>query len=298
MLRIIAAACTLCWATFATAQTPAPEDGIGPYDFGMSVDSARATAPNASWALTQQGRTRVLSGGPPVIIGERLEASLTFVADRLHSIALSGAMDLSCIAAVGGMVETLEPLYGVFTSMAPHAVEAGVLSAVHYSELGSEVRWREVPGSASFAVSARYGRMNIIVRGVQQGSGCALTVTLSPPGPSWLRQDASSGPSWAELDAARSWPRPEFARRPAGDSVLRAYPLRALESGMSGLVVLDCLVTERLRLNCRTTEETPGDQGFAAAAREVMHEYRVRAQDAPSVVGKRVRIPFNFRVEN
>lgn len=296
MLRILLAACTMCWATFAAAQTPAPQNGIGPYDFGMSLDSARATAPNASWTVQQQDRTRVLSGGPPVIIGERLAASLTFAGDRLVSIALNGATADACVAVVGGMVETLEPLYGVFASMAPHAAEGGVLSAAYHSEMGSEVRWREIPGSAPFAVSARYGRMNIIVRGEQQGSGCNLTVTLSPPGPSWLRQEASSGPSWAELDAARSWPRPEFARRPAADSYLRAYPLRALEAGVSGLVVLDCLVTERLRLNCRATEETPNDQGFAVAAREVMHEYRVREQDA-SMVGKRVRIPFNFRVE-
>jgi len=114
----------ICAAT-ASAQDPAPEDGLGPYHFGMTSAAARATAPHASWSVEHRDDSEILSGGPNVAIGGRMNAALVFVDDSLRRLILVAVAPGDCADAVSAMVETLEPLYGRFASLSPPAIEPG-----------------------------------------------------------------------------------------------------------------------------------------------------------------------------
>lgn len=296
MFRSLIVAGAMMWAGIAAAQEPPNEDGIGPYRFGMSVGDARGTAPNALWTVVQQGEAQVLSGGPRVAIGGRLDAALVFIEDRTQRIVLLGTTTGACVNAVAAMVETVEPLYGAFTSVAPHSLEGGALREVSYTELGSEIRWREGEGARFFATSARHGRMYVIVRGDPEDAACRVTLTLGSE-TDWPREEATSGPTWAQIDAARSLPTPEYTRRPSAQSFARHYPYDALSSGISGVVALDCLVLENTTLDCRVAEESPPGRGFGPAGIAIGRDFRVRTTNGEeSIVGRRLRVPVRFNV--
>lgn len=76
----------------------------------------------------------------------------------------------------------------------------------------------------------------------------------------------------------------------------RYYPRAALEQGLSGQAVIECLVDERGRLDCTTKHEAPLGGGFGDAAIRMTHEFRIAPQtrDGQSTAGGRVRLCFGF----
>jgi protein TonB len=76
----------------------------------------------------------------------------------------------------------------------------------------------------------------------------------------------------------------------------RYYPRAALEQGLSGQAVIDCLVDERGRLDCTTTREAPLGAGFGDAAIRMSREFRIAPQtrDGQTTAGGRARLCFGF----
>lgn len=76
----------------------------------------------------------------------------------------------------------------------------------------------------------------------------------------------------------------------------RYYPRAALEQGLSGQAVVECLVDERGRLDCTTTLEAPLGAGFGDAAIRMTREFRIapRTRDGQSTAGGRARFCFGF----
>ncbi len=86
---------------------------------------------------------------------------------------------------------------------------------------------------------------------------------------------------------------PHWLRRPT--SLQRYYPRRALETGLEGDVVLDCLVTTGGYLRCGVISETPVGRGFADAALRIAadHQMQPAMRNGAAVEGRyRMRVPF------
>jgi len=86
---------------------------------------------------------------------------------------------------------------------------------------------------------------------------------------------------------------PHWLRRPT--SLARYYPRRALETGLEGDVVLDCLVTTVGYLRCGVVSESPVGRGFAEAALRIAadHQMQPAMRNGVSVEGRyRMRVPF------
>ena len=90
---------------------------------------------------------------------------------------------------------------------------------------------------------------------------------------------------------------PTIAQAPTPADFQRAYPARALDDGVAGAALLDCLVTKAGLLSaCRIFRETPPGYGFGAAALDVAKDYvmRPRLIDGAPVDGAEVQLPVSF----
>ena len=297
---MIRAACLLAafvlslFPATALAQEPPREDGVGPYRFGMSVEQARATAPQAAWSSERRRDRETLTGGPDIAFAGQMTTGLIFVANALTRVVLVGVAPGGCSEAVRTMVERLEPQYGAFLSVPPPAFEAGLLTAADRTASGSEIRLREGGEEGVVVSSARYGPMYIVVQGRAEAERCRLAMTFGPQS-DWTRSDAGPGPTWAELDRAQSLPQPAWISRPDANSFARHYPDDALERGIGGEAILDCLVLENGVLHCRLIHETPVERGFGVAALLIARAFRVeQGADGVAAVGRRVRLPIRF----
>ncbi len=90
--------------------------------------------------------------------------------------------------------------------------------------------------------------------------------------------------------------RPHWLQRPT--NLQRYYPRRAIESGIQGDVMLDCLVRTSGYLACEVVSETPAGRGFADAALRIAADHRMTPamRNGVAVEGRyRMRVP--FRVE-
>ena len=86
---------------------------------------------------------------------------------------------------------------------------------------------------------------------------------------------------------------PHWLRRPT--SLERYYPRRALETGLEGDVVLDCMVTTVGYLRCGVISETPVGRGFADSALRIAadHQMQPAMRNGVAVEGRyRMRVPF------
>jgi len=86
---------------------------------------------------------------------------------------------------------------------------------------------------------------------------------------------------------------PHWTRAPSG--LARYYPPRALERGIEGQVVLDCVVEVSGALDCAAVSETPPGWGFAAAAVRISRDYAMvpATRDGVAVEGRyHMRVPF------
>jgi protein TonB len=103
-----------------------------------------------------------------------------------------------------------------------------------------------------------------------------IAVSTPPPGPLSI-----TNPRWLE--------------RPT--NLTRYYPRRAIERGVTGFVLLDCMVATSGLLNCRVLSETPSGWGFSDAALRIAADHRMAPamRDGVAVEGRyRMRVPFNL----
>ncbi len=92
---------------------------------------------------------------------------------------------------------------------------------------------------------------------------------------------------------------PSWIRKPNGDDLSRFYPPAALERGVEGRAVVDCLVTnEGLLTDCTVVMEEPAGMQFGAATLRVTSRFKMRptAADGTPVGGAHVRLPMNWRI--
>lgn len=294
-LAVIVAA--FVWCASARAQAPA-EDGLGPYRFGMSMDAVRATAPNAAWRAERVSDHDTLTSGRLATIGPaRFSTLLAFQEDELVRIVLLASSPVSCADVVPGIVEELEPAYGAFRS-APALNERGVLASLRRTETGSELRFRDRTDDelASVHATQRRSGMFIVVSGEQDAAepvACRVSISFDrrliapPPGYEDLFQRIER----AETTLI------DWVARPDGQVFARHYPMRALDAGVSGLAVLDCIILADGRLECLPAFEGPTGAGFGVAGVRIAEAFRgdVRGANA-SKIGKRIRVPIRFNV--
>lgn len=91
--------------------------------------------------------------------------------------------------------------------------------------------------------------------------------------------------------------KPDWVRRPGGDSAARFFPDRAARLEIDGRVVMLCHVrNDGLLALCEILEETPPGYDFGAAALKMVRLFRMRPfnLDDPSDSGFTVRVPLNF----
>lgn len=90
---------------------------------------------------------------------------------------------------------------------------------------------------------------------------------------------------------------PQWAQRPSAKDVLRYYPPRALNLGMSGHATIRCAVTAQGALTaCSIIEETPPGWKFGEAVLRLAPAFRLQPQDGAgrSIEGATITIPLTF----
>jgi TonB family protein len=130
------------------------------------------------------------------------------------------------------------------------------------------------------------------------GPHCGIHFELEPEGPPSRESLAADIPTAVDLQAALPLPRADWARPPNPEDFARYYPPSALQQGVQGRVVLDCLVEADGRLRCAVASEEPLAAGFAQAALASARSMRMATEiDGESSIGRRVRVPLRFRLE-
>ncbi len=89
---------------------------------------------------------------------------------------------------------------------------------------------------------------------------------------------------------------PEWVNVPNGRDFARFFPLRAFEEGVSGRVVLDCIVAADGLLGCTVASHEPEGYGFDDAGMRISRYFRMTTEtrQGVSTVGGRVRVPIRF----
>ena len=89
---------------------------------------------------------------------------------------------------------------------------------------------------------------------------------------------------------------PSWSRQPSAEQMMRAYPERAIASGMAGSASLNCLVLPTGAVtDCNVTRETPGGYGFGRAAQNLSRHFRVNPRTVNGAAeGSRVSINLRF----
>jgi TonB family protein len=296
LLAIVA----IAWTSVASAQNAgAPENGLGPYHFGMTLADARATSQRASWRVAQQpGVGQVLSGGPSLRVGSAtLTAAFVFDSDALRLIALTGQTSSNCTTSIRGLIEgDLEPSFGIFSS-ASGPSEDGRIVGIARTTGGSEIR--EVDGAEGVHVfySSHRSGMFVHVKGEPAGTsdGCRISLTFNA-------QTPYSGPMLAalrygELDQAQSLGVLHWISRPSAGDFERYFPRVARDAGIEGRTVLDCIVNPNGTLRCLVDLETPSNRGFGEAALHIAESFHaLQSESGESAIGRRVRVPIAFRL--
>lgn len=73
---------------------------------------------------------------------------------------------------------------------------------------------------------------------------------------------------------------PDWSRRPEARDFARNYPEAALESGISGIVILCCTPREDRTIDCASALDWPRGHGFAEAAETISERFRISEETA------------------
>lgn len=101
----------------------------------------------------------------------------------------------------------------------------------------------------------------------------------------------------AEAAAAAPGADPSWLRRPSSEDMVRHYPEAATKRGLSGRVVIVCMVKADGSLDpCRVDSELPKEAGFGEAALRMgpLFKMHPKTKSGESVGGGTVRIPLRF----
>lgn len=125
-------------------------------------------------------------------------------------------------------------------------------------------------------------------------------VAISPLPP--LASDEA--PRFTEVLGAVSAPGPtitdpSWIERPRVSDYERFFPRRALDRGVSGAVMLDCLVDAIGRVSCAVVSEDPPNWGFGEASLRAAALFRMApaSRDGQPTGGGLVQIPMRWRAE-
>ncbi|HWA00641.1 MAG TPA: hypothetical protein VG841_10050 [Caulobacterales bacterium] len=302
-----AAMCALALA-LSSGALAAPAQGLGPYAFGMTVEQAKATAPEAPWAdHGLDGRQSSLSGGPSLAIaGADYSAWFAFQDGRLDAIRLAheerDVTSAQCDAALSAAVLDLEAKFGPFS--APRdPFEYGVRIDTRRTAGGSEVRGYVLDSfnqRTGYATWRGEGYVQASSRFAPRGgarspadTACAISIVIErnaaplPP--------ALTPPTPEAFGSAQSIDNPQWLERPDGAAFVRNLPPAMMSFSTGGDALLYCLVIEDGRLNCAVGREWPRNMWFGQAALNLSHYYRLPTEmDGAPTLGKRVFLPIHF----
>jgi TonB family protein len=283
-----------------------------PYRFGMSMAQVRAATVGHNWErdTLPDGRAAFFSTSIQRIGDLPFVTGLLFEGDGLRAIGFlsrTPVRDLSeCTGLAQRVLSDLERRYGPFNSSAS-AEEYGEPDSSIQTVGGSVMRLYEREGAAvGFAIrrgapyvllGLGFGEEALPEEGIP-GPHCGINFELEPEGPPSRDSLAADIPAAAELEAAQALPRTDWVRPPNPAEHARYYPPSALERGVAGRVVLDCLVAAQGRLRCAIASEEPLAAGFAQAALASSRSMQMATEiDGQSSIGRRVRVPMQFRTE-
>lgn len=124
-------------------------------------------------------------------------------------------------------------------------------------------------------------------------AGPAITLTVPVPNPV---DDAPPATEPAPEPAPAVIRNPSWERQPSAEQMMRAYPDRALERGVGGSAVLNCLVQANGTIaGCDVARETPAGQGFGRAAQSLSRHFRINPRTVDgAATGSRVIINLRF----
>jgi len=302
---IVPLAIMLGLASAATAAETAP--GYEAYRLGMSIEEARAITPRATTLHNEDGLVVLGAQTPVVIDGAQFSPLLEFrdgVLTRLQLSSGGRSRDLAqCEGAFVGILPAFErdgPFNGPRTLAEPQtapieSVTAGGSQLRRYSA-GVVTRIFTNRRAAIYTeASVRFGALTNVPGAY--GAFCLMEVSFTTAPPLTYAELAADLPSTAELEAATLIERPQWTGRPGADAFARYYPPIALEAGVQGRVVLDCLVREDGHLRCAPIDEEPAEQGFGLAALAIGRGFQMAAEiDGEATAGRRVRVPIRFAI--
>ena len=111
---------------------------------------------------------------------------------------------------------------------------------------------------------------------------------------------AGAGAVWAaEARPAHAIVKPDWAAKPTGDDMARYYPAAAAVAKTGGFATINCQVMHTGRLTgCAVLRESPGAQGFGAAALQLAEIFQMRPKtlDGQPIDGGEITIPILFAV--
>jgi protein TonB len=127
-------------------------------------------------------------------------------------------------------------------------------------------------------------------------TGSALNITAPAP-------DLSTGTEISSTPAPSEPPvisEPNWVRKPTGDQLLRAYPDRALERGLTGSATLSCLVrVDGSLTGCAVAHQDPASAGFGRSALSLSRYFQIspRTVDGQAVDGAKVNVTIRFNLD-
>lgn len=277
-----------CLATVSAAHAQVElQEGVGPFQFGMSREAARdfGTHSNSDGALVARD--------PIQLAGLRFDATVEFSQfDLLSEINLkheSRSDARRCRVLHADIIAALEPRYGPFDHFSYQMPRDARQTSENVAARSSRTIYRTYDIEASNVNSTVHSSSYVLYRA--EGGGCSLEVQLGPVRP--LIIPPLPAPNAAQLAAARPATGYRWDIRPRLEA---SYPQRALERQQAGTAQMDCIVQEGGRLACAVVSEDPPGWGFGEGARIALANARVQetAADGSSVVGARIRPIFRF----